>query len=132
PQEHIMTRVVWLTLLACVLAVLPSSAQQTAPYGSIEDLKLNNPEDAKDMPSVPPPADAVVLFDGKNLENWVKRDGKSSAAWKLVDGAMQVNGGDIITKDKFTGKFKLHLEFRVPYLPTQSGQGRGNSGVYLQ
>ena len=45
---------------------------------------------------------------------------------------MQVQGGDIITKQKFDGKFKLHVEFRVPYVPKASGQGRGNSGVYLQ
>lgn len=104
-----------------------------APYGDISDLKLAKPEDKVDVQSTPPPQGAIVLFDGKNLDNWVKRDGKNKAAWKLVDGgAMQVQGGDIITKQKFTGHFKLHVEFRVPYMPKASGQGRGNSGVYLQ
>lgn len=102
-------------------------------YGSIADLKLLKPEDKNDMPSVPAPSGAVVLFDGKNLDGWLKRDGKSPASWKLVEGgAMQVAGGDVITKQKFDGSFKLHVEFRVPYMPKASGQGRGNSGVYVQ
>jgi hypothetical protein len=103
-------------------------------YGSIADLKLAKPEDAKDTPSVAPPKDAIVLFDGKSLDGWTKRDGKSPAAWKLIErtGIMQVSGGDIITKQKFDGKFKLHVEFRVPYMPKATGQGRGNSGVYVQ
>ena len=112
-------------------------AQGDGPYGSIADLKLVRPEDGKDMPSVKPPAGAIVLFDGTSLDNWVTRNsnGKEPAKWKLVDGgAMEVipKIGDIITKQKFDGRFKLHVEFRVPYEPKSSGQGRGNSGVYLQ
>jgi Domain of Unknown Function (DUF1080) len=103
-------------------------------YGDISDLKLAKPEDKEDVKSTPPPAGAIVLFDGKNLDQWVsKNDPKKPAAWKLVDGgAMQVQGGDIITKEKFGGSFKLHVEFRVPYMPKATGQGRGNSGVYVQ
>jgi len=103
-------------------------------YGSIADLKLAKPEDGKDMPKAPPPSGAVVLFDGKSLDGWTKRDGKSAAHWKLMDnGAVQVaGGGDIISKQKFGGTFKLHVEFRVPYEPKGKGQGRGNSGVYVQ
>lgn len=55
----------------------------------------------------------------------------SGANWRLVDGAMEVRGGSLITKQKFDD-FKLHLEFRSPYMPEQRGQKRGNSGVYLQ
>jgi hypothetical protein len=104
-----------------------------AQYGDISDLKLLKPEDKMDVASVPPPPGATVLFDGKSLDNWVKTDGKSPATWKLVEGgAMQVQGGNIMTKQKFDGHFKLHVEFRVPYMPKASGQGRGNSGVYVQ
>ena len=120
-------------ILAVVLcSVNPSFAQE--PYGSIADLKLLKDADAKDMPSVPAPRGATVLFDGKSIDGWLKRDGKSAASWKVLDeGFLQVaGGGDIITKEKFDGKFKLHVEFRVPYMPKASGQGRGNSGVYLQ
>jgi hypothetical protein len=104
------------------------------PFGSIAGLSLAKPEDGVDMPTVPPPEGAVVLFDGKSLENWIKTDGKHKAEWKLADGtAMQVNGtGDIMSREQFGGKFKLHVEFRVPYMPQAKGQGRGNSGVYLQ
>lgn len=75
---------------------------------------------------------AVVLFDGKNLDQWQTRDGKSSG-WKILpDGAMEVvKGGDLVTKEKF-GDHQLHLEFRLPYMPRDFGQARGNSGVYLQ
>jgi hypothetical protein len=79
-----------------------------------------------------PPEGALVLFDGRNLDAWQNRDGKGPAKWKLVEGdAMQVNGGDMMTRESFKD-MKLHLEFRTPYMPTASGQGRGNSGVYPQ
>jgi hypothetical protein len=82
---------------------------------------------------VSPPKDAIVLFDGKTLDGWVKRNGKDKAGWKLLDGGiMQSGGGDIMTEKTFDGRFKLHVEFRVPYMPKASGQGRGNSGVYVQ
>lgn len=104
------------------------------PYGSIADLKLNKPEDKVDMPSVPAPKGALVLFDGKSFEGWVKKDGKGAPGWKLLDGGiMQVSrSGDIMTRQEFDGHFKVHVEFRVPYMPQAKGQARGNSGVYLQ
>ncbi len=77
-----------------------------------------------------PPEGAVVLLAGKGLEGWVKRDGKTPADWPVADGILTVGHGDILT-DKSFGDFKLHLEFNVPYMPKASGQGRGNSGVYL-
>ncbi|MHC4225982.1 MAG: 3-keto-disaccharide hydrolase [Planctomycetota bacterium] len=83
-----------------------------------------------------PPAGAVVLFDGKSLDQWdpIKtRRGVDKIQWLLKDGAMEVKPrtSSIITKKKF-GDVKLHLEFRTPFMPEASGQGRGNSGVYLQ
>lgn len=109
--------------------------RSVAQYGDIGALKLAKPEDKEDVQSVPPPEGAVVLFDGKSLDGWVKARSKTKekASWKLVDGgAMQVEGGDIMTEKTFDGKFKLHVEFRVPYLPKAKGQQRGNSGVYIQ
>ena len=105
----------------------------TAQYGSIGDFKVARPEDKIDVDPAPPPPGAIVLFDGKNLDAWVKTDGKSPPSWELASGdAMQVNGGSIMTRRKFDGHFKLHVEFRVPYMPDKTGQARGNSGVYLQ
>ena len=125
-----------LILTACLaLCSAPALAADPAadPYGPITDVKLLKPEDKQDVKSTPPPPDAVVLFDGRNIDHWVKARGKGAAAWKLVEGgAMQVQGGDIMTREKFGGSFRLHVEFRVPYMPKASGQGRGNSGVYVQ
>jgi hypothetical protein len=90
-------------------------------------------DDKVDVKSVPPPEGALVLFDGKSLDNWTSRIGKAPAPWRLVEGgAVEVTRGDIITEQRFGGHFKLHVEFRVPYMPRAKGQGRGNSGVYLQ
>jgi opacity protein-like surface antigen len=110
------------------------------PYGGTGDLPIAKPEDKQDSPSVPAPEGAIVLFDGKSLDNWCKADLKVSeggaepkpATWKLVEGGfMQVAGGNIMTRRTFGGSFHLHVEFRTPYMPNAKGQGRGNSGVYV-
>ena len=123
------------------LVALLAAGAAVGPYGPIDELKVARPEDKQDAPSTPPPTGAVVLFDGKNLDPWCKADPKVAevkaepkpATWKLVDGgAMEVKGGDIMTRQSFGGSFKLHVEFRTPYMPAAKGQARGNSGVYLQ
>jgi hypothetical protein len=78
-----------------------------------------------------PPSDAIILFKkAKDISNWVSSNGP--AKWKTGCHKMTVNGtGDIMTKEKF-GDCQLHIEFRTPSKVTEDGQGRGNSGVYLQ
>jgi len=80
-----------------------------------------------------PPSDAIVLFDGKNLDQWtsVKTPG-DPAKWKVEDGVFTVNksAGNIQTKRSFTD-YQLHLEWRIPADITGTGQARGNSGVFL-
>ena len=77
----------------------------------------------------PPPSDAIALFDGKDLSQWRDKDGKP-APWKIEDGVMVSAKSDIVTTNQF-GDIQLHLEFREPTPPKESGQGRGNSGVYF-
>jgi hypothetical protein len=78
----------------------------------------------------PPPSDAVVLFDGKDLSKW-KCD-KGEAGWKVENGYMEVvkGTGNIYTKENF-GDFQLHLEFATPEKVVGNSQGRGNSGVLI-
>jgi len=93
-----------------------------------------------------PPAGAVVLFNGKNFKQWqhipprAKKGQKPKPApetvqWNLdkKQELMEVEPrtGSIVTRKKFTD-FKLHVEFRLPFMPDKRGQARANSGVYLQ
>jgi hypothetical protein len=88
--------------------------------------------DRTDVERVPPPKGAVVLFNGKNLDAWVGRDGESDPAWVLQDdGVMEASEADIRTRRTFAGGYKLHVEFRIPSNPENTVHGRGNSGVYL-
>ncbi|MBN1816007.1 MAG: DUF1080 domain-containing protein [Sedimentisphaerales bacterium] len=81
-------------------------------------------------PAGGPPSDAIVLFDGKDLSAW--RSGNGEARWKVEDGYVQVNGtGNVFTKAEF-GDCQLHVEWAAPAEVKGNGQGRGNSGVYLQ
>lgn len=78
------------------------------------------------------PSDAIVLFDGKDLSNWSGKDGQE-ANWNIEGDAFTVVGGtgDIQTKEEF-GDIQLHIEWRSPKEVQSEGQGRGNSGIFLQ
>jgi hypothetical protein len=106
-----------------LLSILAGGALLMALTAWADDKKVEVPK--------APPKGAVVLFNGKDLSGWVTRGGKS-AEWKIDDGSMEVRGGDIRTKDKFGPDFRLHVEFWLPLMEKASGQGRANSGVYLQ
>lgn len=77
------------------------------------------------------PADAVVLFDGKDLSRWVSGGGEP-AAWTVHDGFFEVNSeaGSIQTRESF-GDVQMHLEWASPSPAAGAGQDRGNSGVFL-
>jgi hypothetical protein len=77
------------------------------------------------------PSDAVVLFDGSNLDQWAAKDG-SAVKWKVENGYFEVvpKTGYIHTKKSF-GDCQLHIEFSEPTPPKGESQERGNSGVFL-
>jgi hypothetical protein len=80
------------------------------------------------------PSDAIVLFDGKNLDAWKSANGDGPARWNIVDGQLVVapGTGDIQTREKF-GDVQLHVEWWDPSLPADKvNQDRGNSGIFLQ
>ena len=93
--------------------------------------KVVTPAPAPATPT-PPPSDAIVLFDGKDLNEWVSVKDQSPAGWLVQDGVIVVNkkAGNIETKRRFHD-YQLHIEWREPVDITGSGQLRGNSGVFL-
>jgi hypothetical protein len=80
----------------------------------------------------PPPSDAIVLFGGKDLSEWVNVKDQSPATWLVQDGVLTVHkpSGNIETKRKFTN-YQLHIEWRVPTDIQGTNQARGNSGLFL-
>ena len=82
-----------------------------------------------------PPSDAIILFDGRDMDSWVTSKDGSPAQWNLKNGVMTVNlnTGDIQTKQQF-GDCQLHIEFRVPARKETDSldYNAGNSGVFMQ
>lgn len=99
--------------------------------GSLGAQEPPRPDLTRPVPA-PKVANLVQLFDGTPeslAANWTQNG--QPPQWTLADGAMTSVKGDIETRDKYND-FQLHVEFRVPYMPDKKGQGRGNSGVFLQ
>jgi hypothetical protein len=147
-------KILVLTLLAAVSAI-PVLAQNNAPKP--KEITIDGVEGFQDTPMEPdgkwhvhdparpqppvvtpgtfsenatPPSDAIVLFDGKDLSQWVDKKTGGPVGWSVVDGVAVSAKGDIQTVKEF-GDLQLHLEFREPLLEGRTGQDRGNSGVFL-
>jgi hypothetical protein len=109
------------------------SAQQKARP---EDTEVWKPVPTIVTPGKAPgdaPSDAIILFNGKDLSQWVSTaDTLKPAGWQVQKGVITVNkkAGDIQTKASFTD-YQLHLEWKVPKNITGKGQARGNSGIFL-
>jgi len=76
-----------------------------------------------------PPSDAIVLFNGKDLAQWIDSQG-NPAPWMIQDGAAVSTKTDVFTRQKF-GDIQLHAEFREPLPASGKGQNRGNSGIFF-
>ena len=114
-----------------------------AVYMYIDGVKVHETDTTKQpLPQVvsagntlgAPPSDAVVLFDGSAKSfsaNWTDTKGGPSK-WKVADGAMESvrRAGYVQSKKKF-GSCQFHIEWAAPSKVQGSGQGRGNSGVFL-
>ncbi|MDB6123224.1 MAG: hypothetical protein JWQ71_2217 [Pedosphaera sp.] len=115
-----------------MVSALGISLMASSSFAADEGKELPPP---KDEPKVinpgPPPSDAIVLFDGKDLSKW-EGEKSGDAKWKVEDGVATINGtGTIKTKQAF-GDCQLHVEWASPAKVEGEGQGRGNSGVYFQ
>jgi hypothetical protein len=125
-----------LLVIACLLAYTQfASAQKKLNIDSLAGLLevwVNVPLVTPGITNADAPSDATILYNGNGLGAFQKKDG-SPAGWRIdADGAVtDIKGaGDLITKEAF-GNCQLHIEFREPAEVKSSGQGRGNSGVYI-
>jgi hypothetical protein len=128
-----------LIFLAAPLLAQAASQQQTTSTAAPrhEDTEVYEPVPPVVTPgatNAAPPSDAIVLFDGKNLDQWVSAQDKSPAKWIVSDDILTVSKakgvGNIETKQTFKD-YQLHIEWRIPENITGSDQARGNSGVFL-
>ena len=133
--QSMTTRSLSATLLLATVFSASAHAQQTMSKPRPEDTEVWTPVPKVVTPgavNAAPPSDAIILFDGRDLNEWVSAKDGSPMKWMVAKGVMTVNkeSGDIETKRRFTD-YQLHVEWRIPPDVTGKGQERGNSGVYL-
>ena len=122
--------------LLCAQPSKTQSSDRQASAARPEDTEVWEPVPPLVTPGVvnnsAPPSDAMVLFDGKNLDAWVSAQDHSPAKWIVADGVLTVNkaAGNVETKRAFRN-YQLHVEWKIPEGITGSGQLRGNSGLFL-
>jgi 3-keto-disaccharide hydrolase len=123
-----MTRNAFFAIGALLPVTMPA---QQWPVHSMDRPRPPVVDPGSERPSVPPPSDAIVLFEGKDLSEWQAQDG-TPAKWIVRDGYMEVapGTGSIMTRRSF-GDVQLHIEWAAPTPPKGEGQERGNSGVFL-
>lgn len=134
-RAHLALLAFAILLTLCASGMAQQTAAPAAPQAKPEDTEVWQPVPKVVTPGATdadPPSDAIILFDGKNLDQWVSAQDKSPAKWIVSNGVMTVNkaAGNIETRRSFKN-YQLHLEWKVPEDITGSGQLRGNSGLFL-
>jgi hypothetical protein len=126
-----------LLALATLISVSAALSAQEPAKPKPEDTEVWTPVPRVVTPGATdaaPPSDAIVLFGGKNEDEWVSAQDHTPAQWVVQAGILTVSKapgvGSIETKRKFKD-YQLHIEWKIPEDITGSGQGRGNSGVFL-
>ena len=123
-----MNRLLSSSLLCLTVLALTTASGLAAPEGETSPPKV----EPRVVDPGPPPADAIVLFDGKDLSQWKTDRNGGPVKWDIQDGVAVVNRtGGISTKQEF-GDCQLHIEWAAPAEVKGTGQGRGNSGIFLQ
>jgi hypothetical protein len=123
-----------LFVLAALAGAVPAALAQTdAEKSARTEVWQPVPPIVTPGTGTAPPSDAIVLFDGTGLAQWRSVKDGGPARWTVADGALTVapKTGDIRTVRAF-GDCQLHVEWRAPAQVKGEGQGRGNSGVFLQ
>ncbi len=135
-----MTRKYISGLLLSLPILVASAQEQSKEYPKAGKMEPNMTEFWLPQPKIVTPgtakmapSDAIVLFDGTNLSEWESTRKGNPIGWEIKEGALVVKGGTgaIRTKQKFES-FQLHLEWSAPTEIVGTGQGRANSGVFLQ
>jgi hypothetical protein len=122
--------------VALILCLVPVLAWAQAARPRPEDTEIYSPVPPVvtpgDAASASAPSDAIILFDGRNLDQWVNTRDKAPAGWTVADSVLTVNkaAGSIETRQKFKN-YQLHLEWKIPSDIAGTDQARGNSGVFL-
>jgi len=126
-----MKHIIPISTILISLASMNAHGQQGDPKAT----EVWQPEPKVVSTGVPhaAPSDAIILFDGKNLDEWQSvKDTAQAAGWTVGKGFFTVKKGtgNIQTRRKFMD-YQLHLEWKIPAGIHGEGQLRGNSGLFL-
>ena len=123
--------------------MLLSRGTLLGPLAQAQEVEPTRPEATEVHQPVPPkvvpgrqgspPSDAIVLFDGRNMDQWISSADSTASQWPLnADGSLTVQDGSVdIQTTRNYGSVQLHLEWRSPAEVRRKYQIRGNCGASL-
>ncbi len=113
------------TMISTAVLVLLAVSTSVQAQEYLSGIKWAQPAVVDPGPPGGPPSDAVVLFDGKDMSQWLNAE-----KWEVKEGAMISGPGAVRSKAEF-GDCQVHIEFATDTVISGDGQGRSNSGVFL-